>query len=336
VPSSASIGRATRNLIAFVLVLCATCAGIHRLLPEPNIDGITPKLEHLRNSAGRYDTLFIGTSRTYHQLIPAEFDRIAGTKTFNAAVDGLFPPEDSYYLERIVETGAHFRYVFLELNALRLRIDDAKRGTERVVYWHDAPQLALLLRETRALLTSATLSPTQKWDILQMGAERLGLFARAQANLGRGTLLRTHLQPVQKLHPPDVSALGQDGDGYLRVDYPALCGAACTSYERTLAARLANPAPTTYGSPATQAALQRLVQSARKLGEPILLIPPTLPPRKFIPSTSELRRLDFADPAQYPELFKPEHRLDAEHLNTAGSVIYTKMLAEEFTRAASQ
>jgi hypothetical protein len=318
------------------VVFGGTCAGIHRLLPEPEIAAITPKLRHLRSSAGRYDTLFVGTSRTYHQVIPAEFDRIAGTKSFNGAVDGLFPPEDGYYLERIAGTGARFRYVILELNSIRLRIDEAKRGTERVVYWHDAPRLLLLLREAGGLLGSEKLSLAQKWDTLQMALERVGLFARAQTNLGRAAFLRAHLQPIQKSRPFDTSALGQAGDGYLQVEYPPLSGAAKAGYERILAARLSQSAPATSGSVASQAAFQRLVQAARRIGEPILLVPPTLPPRKFIPPATDLHLLDFADPARLPELFTPEQRLDAEHLNTDGAKIYTELLAKEFLRVRNQ
>lgn len=330
--SFASICRALLSLLAFTVVFGATCAGIHRLLPEPQIAAITPKLEHLRAYPGRYDTIFIGTSRTYHQVIPAQFDRIAGTKSFNAAVDGLFPPEDGYYLERIAETGAHFRYVILELNAIRLRIDDAKRGTERVVYWHDAPRLGLLLREAFALFANNRLSLEQKGDVLRMTLERIGLFARAQTNLGRAAILRAHLHPAQKAPRMDHSALGQNGDGYLRVDYPPLSGAARDHYERTLAARLASPAPVTQGSGASQAAAQRLVETARKLGEPVFLIPPTLPPRKLVPVVQTTRLLDFANPGLLPELFKPEHRMDAEHLNSAGAAVYTEALAVEFRR----
>lgn len=329
IPASA---RTALNSLAFAIGLASSCHGIHRLLPDPAIAEITPKLEHLRASAGRYDTLFVGTSRTYHQVIPAQFDRIAGTRSFNAAANGLFPPEDSYYLERIAETGAHFRYVFLELNPSRLRIDEAKRGTERVVYWHDAPRLGLLLREAWVLFAAPNLSLPQRWDVLEMAAERVGLFARGQSNLGRAQFIQRHLQPPSKPRPPDLSALGQNGDGYLEADYPPLSGAARTAYERTVAASTANPEAKTYGSDASQAALQRLIQTAKTLGEPILIRPPTLPPRKFMPRDQTLRLLDFADPARFPELFRPEQRLDAEHLNPAGARVYTEVLAKEFAR----
>jgi hypothetical protein len=332
------LGQLALSSLAFLGGLALACSGIHAFLPERPIVGIHPKLVHLSEGPSRYDTLFVGTSRTYHQVIPADFDAgTAGaslsTTSFNGAVDGLFPPEDAYYLERIGRTGARFRWVFLEVNPIRLRIDDAKRGTERIIYWHDARRLRLLLREAVEIIRqqSNRASWAQQWVVIKMAAERIEMFLRAQSNLGRGELLRPWLLRTKSVGV-DRTVLGARGDGYLEIDYAPLPGAARQAYEAKFAAKIRQPGSTGIGTKASQDALADSIALIRKLGaEPVLVIPPTVEPRMLRLRDPDLKILDFSDPQRFPELFRAEHRMDAEHLNTAGARVYTKLLAQEFT-----
>src|SRR5687767_418937 len=91
------------SIAAFVAALCVVCWIIHETLPFPEVPIVTPKVEHLKAHGDRYDTLIIGSSRLYYQVIPSLFDELTAqagvpTKTFNAAVAGMGPPEDSFML----------------------------------------------------------------------------------------------------------------------------------------------------------------------------------------------------------------------------------------------
>ncbi len=149
----ASIAFGLANVAAFGGSLLLSCLGIHRTLPIPEIPEVQAKLTYLKDHIDDYDTLFLGTSRIYRHVIPKLFDgltteREIPTKSFNAAADGMRPPEDSYVFDQILGyRPKHVRWVFLELWWLRLSIDDQKRQTNRLVYWHDAERLGLLFQE---------------------------------------------------------------------------------------------------------------------------------------------------------------------------------------------
>jgi hypothetical protein len=339
------VGRLGLSVAAFLTGLWAAAALIRSQLPEPVIAEVHPKIMHLRENPNRYGAAFLGTSRTYHQVIPEEFDAVAAASglaltSFNAAADGMFPPEDAYFLDRVARGNPHFRWVFVELSPIRLRIDDAKRGTDRVIYWHDAARLRLLLWEAadeiRDLWRSGHFTLAQGWNIAAMAGERLDLFLRRECNLGRSDFLRWRLESA-KPRPIQWEALGQRGDGFLEVPYPPLRGAPLQAYERLLAARRAKPAASTSGSAASQATLVQMLTRVRALGaEPVIIIPPTLTTPKMRPADFPGIVLDFAAPERFPELFRSENRLDPEHLNLAGAKIYTRLLAEEFARAAQR
>jgi hypothetical protein len=45
---------------------------------------------------------------------------------------------------------------------------------------------------------------------------------------------------------------------------------------------------------------------------------------------------DFHDVEEYPELFRPEERYDADHFNVRGAETFTRLLAEEFVERLGQ
>ena len=86
----------------FLLTFAGACTGLRALLPERQIPEVTAKLQHFRQHAAEYDTLFIGSSRIYHQLIPELFDRTTAahglpTRTFNAGIDAIQLRTDQPY-----------------------------------------------------------------------------------------------------------------------------------------------------------------------------------------------------------------------------------------------
>ncbi len=89
-----------------------------------------PKLERLKERSDDYDTLFLGSSRIYHQIIPQLYDRLTGergiaTKSFNAAVDGMRPWKTlKATFDQILKfRPKHLRWVFIELGAIRVPVD---------------------------------------------------------------------------------------------------------------------------------------------------------------------------------------------------------------------
>src|SRR5207237_944797 len=68
-----------RGLINFAIGVAAfafTCIGLHAVLPSPNIDEVSDKLRFFAQHKDEFDTLFLGSSRTYHEVSPPIFDQV--------------------------------------------------------------------------------------------------------------------------------------------------------------------------------------------------------------------------------------------------------------------
>jgi hypothetical protein len=335
----------------FALAFAVCCQTMRRALPFPAIPQVTTKLEHLAQHGAECDTLFIGSSRIYYQIIPALFDRIAAerghtVKSFNAGIAGMRPPEDSCLLELILQKPPpHLRWVFVELSALRTNVGDGKRNTMRAVYWHDWPRLKLLFQ--RALVV--------KHDGKRRGwKERLGirlepfgdfwehveLFFQNQTSLGRGALLcGALLDPDEAPVPPKSNTLGADLAGWVPTGNPeAMLPGEAAKYEKAYRELREEGRERDLGDPISQQALRTMVEKIEANGaRAVLVIPPTTSRRNFYPEPNLAAKapvLDFSDPEKFPELFEPRHRLDKVHLNVPGSEIFTRALAEAWAELA--
>ncbi len=341
------IVRTAGNLVLFGAALVLSCYLINEHLPIPAVSMVQAKLERLKERSDDYDTLFLGSSRIYHQIIPQLFDRLTSeraiaTKSFNAAVDGMRPPEDAYYFDQILKfRPKHLRWVFIELGAIRVPVDPKKRGTNRLVYWHDWERLALIFREAVSVKKSrhwyGTLKSLQ--EPMSDFSEHLGLYLENMSNIGRASELVAQVAYPTRPRvwwPP----LGPAEDGFLEIDRHTMSDNDRNNFGRMMAARRQRPAEKDYGSEASQDALRRMVRKIESLGAtPIMIIPPTTAAKNFYPLPSNDDGplvLDFSDIGKYPALYEEQYRLDTEHQNTAGAELCTRLVVERYAELAEE
>jgi hypothetical protein len=332
---------------AFALAFIAVCTAIHRALPLQNIFTVWHKLTHLAAHGSDYDTLFIGSSRIYYQVIPSIFDELTAarglpTKSFNAGVAGMRPPEDAFFFDQILaHRPGKLRWVFIELAGIRANIGDERRGTLRMQYWHDLQRTALLWRyATQLLPTKKRWTPKRLWrelrEPLAQFLPHLELFIREQTNIGKGEFLAKRL--ISGLPQPRGSltgSLGDDLSGWIPTSRgEEMTPALRADFERELAERRARPATRDFADRVSQEALDELMAKIESAGAtPVLIVPPTTSKKNFFPRPERGRQaivLDFSDPARFPELYEIHHRLDSEHTNTAGSEAFTRLLAQRW------
>lgn len=345
--------RTTRLLVGTLVVavaFTAACLVIRRVFPFPEIPVVHAKLMHFRAHRNDYDTLFLGTSRINFQIIPESFDqltRAAGTptKSFNAGVPGMRPPEDSYFFDQLIAAQPQrLRWVFVELINIRPRFNEELHGTMRAQYWHDWPRLWLMWRRITYL------KPTQKkrtiervWSELREPLaefpEHLGLFVREMSNLGRGEFLaRQLLHERADWRLTLTEHLGADLAGWKPTgrgeDMPPEIQA---KYEKERAERLVEPALHDLADAVSQEALEAIIAKIERLGAtPVLIVPPMTGKKTFYPRPERAQKtivLDFNDPVRFPELYENRHRLDWDHLNTAGAEVFTRLLVEHWIAA---
>lgn len=332
--------------ISFLFGFCLASWLIRINLPLPKVPAVQAKLEYLRSHVNEYDTLFLGSSRIYHQIIPSQFDELMAeqgmpTHSFNCGVDGMRPPEDAYVFDQILSYGPKkLRWVVLELSSLRMPVDRDKKGTIRAVYWHDWERFLLLARraflvDTKKRKLADRLNKLR--EPLADLADHWRLFVQNTSNIGRGELLTHYLK---KKHAESVYwiPIGERNDGFTITGRPeTILEENRIPFEHELAMRRETPAMRDEGDPVSQLALRRMVEKIRKIGAtPILVIPPTTSKKNFVPAPelgADLIVLDFSDVEKYAALYENRHRLDTDHVNTAGAEVFTELLVDAFTAA---
>lgn len=330
------------NLLLFLITLALTSAGIHSLLPPPQVPIVTPKLDWLAKHADDYDVFFIGSSRTFRQIIPEVFESelaAAGitVRAFNAGVDGMRPPEDTYHLKQILSYRTKpLKWVFLEANPIRLEQREEDKDTLRAVYWHDWDQLV-------SLYNRAFKADTKKrnWrDRMKRMADEWPDFAPHlkywvwnNTNLGRGHEYFMEMLGLPLSQPLTASDVGKRKDGYKPSSAPEqMTPEMVADYNTRLAAMKEKKTRADQGDRISREEVrikQRMV--AAKGGTAFLLVPPFVGERIFCPDPEDGMPtiFDLSDPHKYPELYLPENRADRGHTNSAGALAYTKALARE-------
>jgi hypothetical protein len=343
-----SVARAALNTAAWLGGFIAVCQAIGALLPFPDVPAVKAKLEHFRQHAQEYDTLFLGTSRINHHILPSVFDPLTAacglrTKSFNLGVDSMRPPETDYLIDQVLAARPkNLRWIFIENNPIRLSIETQRRGTVRAGYWHDLKRMAVLART--AFLTRERPKKFRLGKWLQSWVEPLGdlwphvpLFAGNFVNIGRASILVARLSD----EPPeegDPLGIGEHGDGFLETGRgEVIAPAQLRELERNMAERRAKAVEIDYGDEPSQRNSEALLTRLEKTGARIIqLIPPTTGRRKFhVRTEAKGQRLvfDYSDIEKYAVLYEPRHRIDPDHLNHAGAELFTRTLAQEFCAA---
>ncbi|MEO9968561.1 MAG: hypothetical protein ABJG15_01820 [Hyphomonadaceae bacterium] len=114
-----------RLLTLFALVFAMVAAGLSLYMrvtsPMPDMVVLSPKLEIYRADAAKYDTVFIGTSRTLYHIIPetiattAEAAGCQAPSVFNFGVHGLTGAEQDWLIAEVLKAGkGHLSRIILE------------------------------------------------------------------------------------------------------------------------------------------------------------------------------------------------------------------------------
>lgn len=323
-----------RNVLLFVAALVLAASGIAALLPMDQVQAVGAKWRHFLAHKDEPDVLFVGSSRFYHQIIPPQFDReVAATgvpvKSFNFAVDGCWPPESFYLLRQILaQRPARLRWVVIDLMDINSRIPPENRDTPRVRYWHDLRHTIMALRETWSRVERPASERSDQC------LEHVQLFLQNAFSLGRGAAsLQTWAFTGKKKERSPV--WGKEA-GYAAEPDVVMSGEPLANYER-LVEKLRKGLRPFPMPPVFYEAVRDIAAVVRASGaEPIFVIAPTVNPREnFSDTPPGLEIWRYNDPMEYPELYRADRHFDDYHLNAAGAVEFTRLLAERFAKAGA-
>jgi hypothetical protein len=316
------------------------CGLLHYLLPLPEIEGVSPKLRFFHSHQDDFDTLFLGSSRFYHQISPAIFDEVMRkrripTHSFNFGIDGMHLPESFYVLELILaRKPQRLKWVFIELDNLQVLPWPEYRGTQRLLYWHDWTRTSLVVRK---------LFNFDIWKFQHGRKQReyigihLALFAKNFCNVGNASLLIRQRFSREPEGAALTKILGPHRDGFFASN-AQMSSAQKTAYEEALkrARQLAKPRVIDWYA---DKAFRTCAQKVRQGGAiPIFVVPPAVAasPAGFQTSAPPPGAvLAFNDYDVFSALFRTDVRTNEAHLNKAGAEEFTRILAERFAEGTA-
>lgn len=107
---------------------------------------LPPKINYYRTHP-EINTLFVGSSLVYHQIIPDTFDIHTNLKSLNLGVNGMVFFESSYFLEQFLleENLANIDFVFFEVSSLSAILHNSLKPI-RPNYFLDLKRTALAIK----------------------------------------------------------------------------------------------------------------------------------------------------------------------------------------------
>ena len=323
------------NACAFLTAMAGACVAISSALPSPRVFDIGQKFDHLA-AHPEIDTLFIGSSRIFHSVDPALFDRDAAghgvrTRSFNLGVDGMRPPESLYVTRLALARHPGLRWVFIEAQDIFVKLPKQNLATARSVHWHDWRHTAMVLREIRTRLARTPGARGLMWLHARC-------FAGRTSNVGRGAeLVAGRLRWVKKSAVPEPAWARREG--FVPDTHPWAGEERRARY--ALAVETIRTTPPTPASltPVLREAFREIVAEVRSAGAtPIFVVTPTVLAREHFGALRaqgvDADLIGFYAPDAQPELFDASLHHDEEHLNARGAAVFSRALAAEFAKVA--
>jgi hypothetical protein len=320
------------NGACFLAALVGTAWLVERWLPFPEVTDITPKLRYYEEHIGEFDTIFVGSSRSRHQIIPELFEQETAAlgvpvRSMNLSCSGLWPPENFYFLRQVLALRPkNLKRIFFEIIDGETDYDASQINTSRVVYWHDWAHTHMAWR----MVDEA--GPRHAWERFQLKVLHTRIFARQALLLGRGAeLAEKNVLPKRKRKPPSwLASRGFDPEP----EPGRLVGQELTTYLEHVELSK-QPYPNYELRPGLRDALLAIQDEVHAAGiEIVFVVPPT------VSVLDQIRKLPDNLPGLYlnnihtePELYTPEVHYDEGHLNARGAVIFTRLLARRFVES---
>lgn len=346
-------GRLARSAALVALSVASfaiACALLRPLLPGGGgLERTETKLAHYAGRSDEFDTLFLGSSRTFRGFDPEVFDRVASelgvpTRSFNFGIPGNRAVEIQHLLGRIValEPGG-VRFVLVDPEGLSAMPDTRNIRARSVIDWHDPGTTAIV---TKYVLESDR-GARDKTRLLYFHWSSCALNL---TNVGSGV---GWLDPWLGRAPAAefvLETVGERGDGYTPLGEEGselgrrgrrFKSKRVDEYLARLEEFRAEAPLEGEPSAAAVALYERIERRASELGattifvtQPALYLQHDLIRAHRGGAVRRLLRYD--DPDLHPDLYAPENRYDDTHLNEAGARLFTERLARDFARLVAE
>lgn len=329
--------------ILFFLILSAIVFGSELLVPyywgAPQLVG---KMTYYKQHKNDFNTLFLGTSQVYRQIIPSLFDTLTEgeTRSFNFGIPGMSSLEMYAFYENLLkkDISPQIKYVFMQLLPVQ-SIPDQYLHSERAKYFLNYHYYTFAVNYFKTGLHIYDDKHREKIIGNYTIAYREKIFKIA--------LLKKMLMFIFSPPKYDKKMLGKQSDGFysleeeslLRISECVKCRQTSENINNNLKA-----VNTAYQNVALLKAnkvyiqeLNRLIEESKKRNIHLIFY---LPPLEVVGGhnhmmpifhqINEKNKIYLANPIESPELYAVDIYFDTAHYNDKGAKICTAILAKKF------
>jgi len=330
----------------FGMAFATTTWALRKSLPPGEGELLEGKLAAFveQDALQPFDVVFLGSSRIYFGVSPAEFDRRTAelgfpTHSFNLGITGQ-KVHGAYGALRALQARnpRGLKYVLVDPETVSLMLSELPRLMDGQVSLHDIESSRLLLD----YIWSSALDPRDKFA---RSREVLRACAYDTANLGRGLRGVDALMGRATDQERMKFRIGSRADGFRAKDDNPNPQAAEMHvrflsnqgrWQRQISRFLGERPERVRLHEAGRPLLTRIADLARQMGaEPIFFLSPSMDHQLSLISEYEeghIRTLfAFNDPERFPELYETDARWEAKHLSAEGARRFSALLAERFT-----
>lgn len=320
-------------LLAFGSAWLLSSVLLARFSGFPDVPELREKRERWVETKDEADTVFVGSSRTFHHVDPVSFSDAAAAgglprpHAYNAGANLMFPPESFRWVRELLSARpTKLKWVFLELAGIRGKgeFGEGYETSARGVWWHDALHTRVSVRH---VWRDVHLSWLEK---LEDSLEHIGHAVTVMSGAGRqgdmlSDLLLPHAEVVEDGFDP---ATGFQGFNNVLMSAEEMAG-----YRKQLAERLAAPPPPVRALPSDlRDALKDLRAEIKRAGAELVLIEPPagIPLSRPIQPPDGVMHLRYNEVEAHTDLYTLETRRDGGHLLADAARKFSVQLGRDF------
>jgi len=291
------------------------------------------KLSYLENNESKFNTLFLGSSRTDHSISPQIIDSVLteeNIKSFNFGVGGTSNPESYYLTENIIKKidSTKIKVIVLEVSPLRdMSLKNIK--TTRNTYYHSTKQSIFSLR----VLKEESYPFKYKTKLV---FKYLLHYLKNKINFSKLIYLRDSSINIDK-----IDKTNYNGFKTTVIHGNSIFPAKRNDLQKSLSYELDSLQKTSISFSTHAKRLNKIyLQSKEKGIKLFFLVQPKDFDYTFLNNlTGKLPKgslINIASASKHPEFYEEYYSLDPGHLNSRGAIIFSKTLAKEIKLRLNQ
>ena len=303
---------------------------------------IVCKREYLIKNKGKYNTVFIGSSKTHNQVVPELFDRRAcenklDIRSYNFGVSGLLPLESLHIYRNLLEKdNLSFKYVFLELDWIET-INYENLNQVRSSYWLTPDNYS---KSVHSIVTSSVPLKRSLWGYFHYSVDfientlnigKVQEFIKLRSDSSAQMWVASDSNRVFKGYTPLMNTMNKTEFG--QFDEVISSANETVKNEGTLK----NNKP----SAGYLKALQDIITLSNSKGIHLYFVVPLqwkyFQYQEVLPIINNIRGAGIIclfDAEKYKSVYQPENFADPNHLNYKGAPLYTEELFKLFKSQA--